>query len=129
MLLFNLLEGEATGKNDYTMLIVLGVIVVAFIVMSIVNNKNRKKQMAEDQQRKDSLCKGTKVITIGGIMGTVVSVDHEKSTFVLETEGSKIKFDKRAIYQMDLPENKKVEAKPEKVEEVKEEKAEETKAE
>ncbi len=128
MLLFNLLEGEA-GKNDYTMLIVLGVIVVAFIVMSIINNKNRKKQMAEDQQRKDSLCKGTKVITIGGIMGTVVSVDHEKSTFVLETEGSKIKFDKRAIYQMDLPENKKIEAKPEKVEEVKEEKAEETKAE
>ena len=129
MLLFNLLEGEATGKNDYTMLIVLGVIVVAFIVMSIVNNKNRKKQMAEDQQRKDSLCKGTKIITIGGIMGTVVSVDHKNNTFVLETEGSKIKFDKRAIYQMDLPENAKVEEKPEMVEEVKEENTEEAKAE
>lgn len=126
MLLFNLLEGEATGKNDYTMLIVLGVIVVAFIVMSIVNNKNRKKQMAEDQKRKDSLCKGTKIITIGGIIGTVVSVDHENNTFVLETEKSKIEFDKRAIYQMDLPENKKVEAKPEKVEEVTEEKVEST---
>ena len=82
--------------------------------------------MAEDQKRQDSLCKGTKIITIGGIIGTVVSVDHKNNTFVLETEGSKIKFDKRAIYQMDLPENAKVEAKPEKVEEVTEEKVEST---
>lgn len=129
MLLFNLLAGETGGGQDYTMLIVLGVIVVAFIVMSVINNKNRKKQMAEEQQKKNSLCKGTKVITIGGIVGTVVSVDHANNTFVLETEKNKIKFDKRAIYQMDLPENAKVEAKEEKVEEVKEEKVEETKAE
>ncbi|MBO5888750.1 MAG: preprotein translocase subunit YajC [Clostridia bacterium] len=129
MLLFNLLADETGGGQDYTMLIVLGVIVIAFIVMSFINNKNRKKQMAEEQQKKDSLCKGTKVITIGGIVGTVVSVDHANNTFVLETEKSKIKFDKRAIYQMDLPENAKVEAKEEKVEEVKEEKVEETKAE
>ena len=127
MFLFNLLEGEGkSGGNDYTMLIILGVIIVAFIVMSVVNGKNRKKQMAEDQKRKDSLCKGTKIITIGGIIGTVVSVDHENNTFVLETENSKIKFDKRAIYQMDLPEDAKVETKPEKVEEVAEEKVEST---
>ena len=116
MLLFNLLEGEP--KTDYTSFIVIGIIIVAFIVMTVISNKNRKKQMAEDQKRKDSLCAGTKIITIGGIIGTVVSVDHENSTFILETEGSKIKFDKRAIYQMDLPESAKVE-----------EKAEETKAE
>ncbi len=127
MFLFNLLEGEGkSGGNDYTMLIILGVIIVAFIVMSVVNGKNRKKQMEEDQKRKDSLCKGTKIITIGGIIGTVVSVDHENNTFVLETEKSKIKFDKRAIYQMDLPEDAKVETKPEKVEEVAEEKVEST---
>ena len=105
MFLFNLL-----AINDYTMPIVLGVIIIAFIGMSIYNNKQKKKQMAEEQKKKDSLCKGTKIITIGGIVGKVVSVDHEKSTFVLETEGSKIKFDKRAIYQMELPENAKVES-------------------
>lgn len=116
MFLFNLLAG-----TDLTMPIILGVIVILFIGMSIYNNKQRKKQMAEDQKKKDSLCKGTKVITIGGIVGKVVSVDHEKSTFVLETEGSKIKFDKRAIYQMDLPENAKVESKTEVVEAKKEE--------
>ena len=108
MTLFNLLtEGSADNSNGYTMYIFLGIIIVAFIVMSVFQNKNRKKQAAEDQARKDKLCSGTVVITIGGIMGRVVSVNHEESSFVLETEGTKIKFDKRAIYQMQLP--KKVE--------------------
>ena len=104
MTLFNLLsEGSAGTSNGYTMYIFLGIIIVAFIVMSVFQNKNRKKQAAEDQARKDKLCSGTVVITIGGIMGRVVSVNHEESSFVLETEGTKIKFDKRAIYQMQLP--------------------------
>lgn len=109
MLNFNLLaeSGNANGGNNYTMIIILGILIVAFIVMTVVQNKNRKKQMAEDQARKDKLCAGTTVITIGGIMGKVVSVNHEESSFVLDTEGTKMKFDKRAIYQMQLP--KKVE--------------------
>ena len=109
MLNFNLLteSADTSGGNNYTMLIILGVLIVAFIVMSAVQNKNRKKQMADDQAKKDKLCAGTTIITIGGIMGRVVSVNHDESTFVLDTEGTKIKFDKRAIYQMQLP--KKVE--------------------
>lgn len=106
-MLFNLLEGEANTNNGSGMWIFLIVIVALFVVMGVVNSRQRKKQMAEDQKRKDSLCVGTKVITIGGIVGKVVSVDHKKSTFVLETEGTKINFDKRAIYQMELPENAK----------------------
>lgn len=110
MTLFNLLaegSGQPSGGNGYTMYIFLGIIIIAFIVMSVVQNKNRKKQMAEDQARKDKLCSGTTVITIGGIMGRVVSVNHEENSFILDTEGTKMKFDKRAIYQMQLP--KKVE--------------------
>lgn len=106
-MLFNLLEGEANTNNGSGMWIFLIVIVALFVVMGVVNSRQRKKQMAEDQKRKDSLCVGTKVITIGGIVGKVVSVDHKKSTFVLETEGTKINFDKRAIYQMELPESAK----------------------
>ena len=113
MLLFNLLTenagntGGGEGGNNYTMFIILGVLIVAFIVMTAVQNKNRKKQAQEDQARKDKLCSGTTVITIGGIMGRVVSVNNEENSFVLDTEGTKMKFDKRAIYQMQLP--KKVE--------------------
>ena len=84
--------------------IFLGVIVVLFIVMTIFNSRQRKKQMAEEQKKKDSLCTGTKVITIGGIIGEVVSVNNEENSFVLKTGTCEITFDKRAIYQMTLPE-------------------------
>ncbi len=127
MFLFNLLDGEANGggSNPWFIVILIGFLAIV-VVMSIINNKKRKKQAAEEMKTRDSLCKGTTVITIGGICGTVVSVDHEESTFVMESEGSKIKFDKRAIYKMTLPEEvQKVE---EVKEEVKEEVSEEPKA-
>lgn len=101
-MLFNLLSGD--GGNNIAMYIIFGVIILAFIGMSVFQNKQRKKQAAEDQERKSKLCVGTKIITIGGIMGTVVSVNHEENSFVLESEGSNIKLDKRSIYQMQLPE-------------------------
>ena len=101
----NLLTGSGAGLDTTTFYIILGVIAVLFIAMSVFNNKQRKKQMAQEQAKKDSLCPDTKIITIGGIIGTVVSVDHEENTFVMVSEGSTLKFDKRAIYQMTLPEN------------------------
>lgn len=118
MFLFNLLEGGTTPENqpagnNWVMYVIIGVIIVAFIVMNVISNKKRQKQVQQDQERKDKLCKGTKILTIGGISGVVVSVDHENSTFVLETGTSQIVFDKRAIYQMELPEDAvKVEEKP-----------------
>ncbi len=111
MSLFNLLA----ESNGLFMPILLIGLVVLFIVMQIVSGKKRKQEMAKDQERKDKLCAGTKVLTIGGISGEVVSVDHENSTFVLKTATSEILFDKRAIYQMELPAD--VEVQP--VEEVK----------
>ena len=99
------------------MVLLIGFVVI-IVVMSVINNKKRKKQMAEDQERKDRLCKGTTIITIGGIWGTVVSVNNEENTFVMESEGTLLKFDKRAIYSMTLPEDaQKVEVATEEVKE------------
>ena len=47
--LFNLLadaEGTKT-QPDYTMWIIIGVLVIVFIVMNVINNKKQKKQAAE----------------------------------------------------------------------------------
>lgn len=121
-MLFNLL---ADNTNIMPMVLLIGFVVI-IIVMSVINNKKRKQQVAQDQERKDRLCKGTTIITIGGIWGTVVSVNNEENTFVMESEGTLIKFDKRAIYSMTLPEEaQKVEVA---TEEVKEEAKEEPKA-
>ena len=107
MYLFNLLEGEgAQPKNDY-MWVGFLVILVILVVVSVIQNKQRKKQMAQEQERVDRLCPGTIILTRGGIMGTVVSVNDDENSFVLDSEGSLIKFDKRAIYQMTLPDEAK----------------------
>ena len=71
-----------------------------------INKKRAQKAADADAEKKSQLCKGTKIITVGGIIGVVVSVDQEEKTFVLETEGSVMKFDMRAIYQMELPKGK-----------------------
>ncbi|MBR6736898.1 MAG: preprotein translocase subunit YajC [Clostridia bacterium] len=108
-------DGGGNNTNSPMMLIILGVIFVAFIIMSVIQNKKQKKQMAEEQAKKDKLCAGTTVITIGGVMGVVTEVNNDENSFVLNTQGTLMKFDKRAIYQMTLPESAK-----EEVEEVKE---------
>ena len=103
----------------------LGLIVLLF-VFSFVSSRKRKKQMEEDAQKKDSMAPGYKVTTIGGIVGTVVSVDSENNQFVLETgpEGNttQLTFDKQAIYNLTPPEGPKEEVF---AEESQEEKAEE----
>lgn len=102
----------------------IGVIILAVIAYMIFSSKQRKKQIEEDRKKKDAICAGTKVITIGGIVGTVVAV--EDSEFLLSSEGSVIRLDKRAIYQMELPEGVKIDgAAEEKTEEAKEEVKEE----
>ena len=140
--LVNLLADPASGGNNWTMWIIIGVMVIAFIAMSFFNNKKLKKQAAEEAKKKDALCAGTKIITIGGIIGEVVSVDETEFTMTSGT--STLVMDKRSIYQMTLPEDvqarldaekqaeieakankgKKAEKVEEKVEEVVEEKEE-----
>jgi len=85
------------------MYIIFGVLIIGLIAMSVFQNKQRKTQANQEQERRNRICAGTTVITIGGIMGTVVSVDQTEKSFVLETNGTLIKFDMRAIYQMQLP--------------------------
>ncbi len=105
MFLINLLESEASG-NKWQSWILIGVLVVlliAFLIWSNVSNKKKQKQFNETL---NAIKPGSKVKTIGGICGIVVSVNNEENTFVLKTgedgkEGNYIKFDKQAIYQTD----------------------------
>ena len=106
-MLFNLLESvtesvpSSTGsaKNNTQQIIIwiiLGVVLVGFIVMNYFSNKKR-----------NAIKPGFKIMTIGGIVGTVVSVDDEANTFVLQTGSDEnpnyIKFDKVAIYSSEDP--------------------------
>ena len=98
--LFNLLADEP--QSNWGMWIIIGVMIVGFLLMSFFNNKKRKEQAVEEAKKKDALCAGTKIITIGGIVGEVTEVSETEYTLLTGT--STMVLDKRSIYQMTLPE-------------------------
>ena len=65
--------------------------------MMFWQSKKAKQQQAERQNFRSSLQLGTEVITIGGIIGKVVSVDTEYEEIVVDSEGSQLRFGFNAI--------------------------------
>ena len=73
----------------------LVVLIVVMFGMMFWQSKKAKQQQAERQN--SSLQPGTEVITIGGIIGKVVSVDTEYEEIVVDSEGSQLRFGFNAI--------------------------------
>ena len=79
---------------DYMFLIV---IIVVMFGMMFWQSKKAQQQQAERQDFRANLQPGTEVITIGGVIGKVVSVDTEYEEIVIDSEGSQIRFGFNAI--------------------------------
>lgn len=75
----------------------LVVLIVVMFGMMFWQSKKAKQQQAERQVFRSSLQPGTEVITIGGIIGKVVSVDTEYEEIVVDSEGSQLRFGFNAI--------------------------------
>ena len=75
----------------------LVVLIVVMFGMMFWQSKKAKHQQAERQNFRSSLQPGTEVITIGGIIGKVVSVDTEYEEIVVDSEGSQLRFGFNAI--------------------------------
>lgn len=80
--------------QQYGMLIIL---VVAMVFMMMFQTRNAKKRQAEMRSFHDSLQPGTEVITIGGIIGKIVSVDTQYEEIVIDSEGSLMRLSFRAV--------------------------------
>ena len=75
----------------------LVVLIVVMFGMMFWQSKKAKQQQAERQDFRSNLQPGTEVITIGGIIGKVVSVDTEYEEIVVDSEGSTLRFGFNAI--------------------------------
>ena len=106
---------SAAGGMGSTMFMLIAMLGIMYFIMIRPENKRKK----EAEQMRSAVKKGDKVVTIGGITGTVVDVKDNK--FVLETGADqvRIEFEKWALSSNETAaEAKKAEAK----------KAQETKA-
>lgn len=91
--MFNLLN-SGTDTGSMTMLIVMGVLIVALIVGSVFMQRKEKKKR---QQTMSNLSVGDTVVTIGGIKGKVTAINPD-DTIVVETgENTSITFFRGAI--------------------------------
>ena len=75
----------------------LVVLIVVMFGMMFWQSKKANQQQAERQDFRSNLQPGTEVITIGGIIGKVVSVDTEYEEIVVDSEGSQLRFGFNAI--------------------------------
>ena len=83
---------SATGSM-WTTFIMFGAIILIFYFLIIRPQKKRDK---ETQAMLDALKKGDKVVTIGGIYGTVVEL-KDKSVLIEVDKDVKIRVDRNAL--------------------------------
>ncbi len=92
--MFHFLEGTTTTPTPDPMGGLLGMLpmliaCIAIFYFMLIRPENKRKKEAE--QQRSSLKVGDKITTIGGIVGTVVSVKDEK--FVIETGADQVRIE------------------------------------
>ena len=80
--------GEGSGQ-----LIMLVLILVVFYFFMIRPQMKKQKEL---KKFREGLTTGDKVVTIGGIHGKILEIND--ATVLINSEGSKIRLDKSAIY-------------------------------
>ena len=84
---------DAMGGMGSTMLMLIMMIAVFYFMLIRPENKRKK----EAEQMRSSVKKGDKIVTIGGIVGTVVDVKENKIVMETGADQVRIEFEKWAI--------------------------------
>ena len=83
---------QSFGSGLAQLFFPIAIVLVAYFFILRPEQTRRKKQT----QFIDTLKKGDKVVTVGGLHGKVVSIDGDLVTLDVD-RGTKIKFDKNSI--------------------------------
>ncbi len=95
--------GEGGGSMVST-LVMFSLIIFIFYFMII---RPQQKRTKERQQLLEGVKKGDKIVTVGGLHGTVLGVE-EKTLLVQVADDVKLKFEKSAVSSIDRPSDEKV---------------------
>ena len=91
-----ILMGGTPGGNPITQIIPLVAIVVIFYFFMI---RPQMKKQKETKKYIESLKVGDKILTIGGIYGTIQKLNEDETIIMAIEDGSKMKISKNAISQ------------------------------
>lgn len=112
LLLFAAPKGAPPGggfDQQYFMFLILGLFGLFFFLVILPGQRKRAREQQEMGSKAE---KGDKVVTIGGIYGTVVSVNEKEDEVVVQVaDNTRLKFRISAIHQnATLAERRKAEA-------------------
>ncbi|MBP2652881.1 MAG: preprotein translocase subunit YajC [Firmicutes bacterium] len=82
--------------QEYMQLVNFWPIILMFVVMYFIVYRPQKKQEKQRKSLLDNLKKGDRVVTIGGVHGTVTAIDPNKVTLKV-AEKTEIVFSRSAI--------------------------------
>ncbi|ABB23047.1 preprotein translocase subunit YajC [Pelodictyon luteolum] len=81
-------------------------LVLIFVVFYFFMIRPQQKKQKDREKVLESLKRGDRVVTIGGIHGTVAGIDTEKKTVLVQvSENTKIKFDRSAVANIEKQES------------------------
>ena len=117
-----LADATTTQGGGMTSTIIMLVIMVAVFYFMLIRPENKRKKQAEEMR--NSLKKGDKITTIGGIIGTIVFVGAD--TLVIETGDDRVRLEvtKWAISNTGIQTSEQAESKKKESDEVPEEPSE-----
>lgn len=89
-------QGQGTSGSPFTSMILMFAIIFMIFYFLIQRPQNREKRQQEEMR--NSVKKGDKVVSIGGIHGTVTAVDTTNNIISVQVDRNvKIDFSKAAI--------------------------------
>lgn len=91
--LVQFLQAAAPGGSPYTTFIMLGLMIVVFYFFMIRPQMKRQKEL---RKFREALKKGDKIVTTGGIYGTVAEIKDD-AIMIEIADNVKIKVDKSAV--------------------------------
>lgn len=98
--------GGAANSNPMSMIIMMAAL---FAVMYFVMIRPQKKKQKEEQTMRDNIQIGDEIVTIGGIMGRVVTVKEDALIIETGADRNKMKIAKWAV-STNVTANEKIEA-------------------
>ncbi|NTW54653.1 MAG: preprotein translocase subunit YajC [Chlorobaculum sp.] len=101
-----MLFAPPTGGQAPNPLVQFVPLVLIFVVFYFFMIRPQQKKQKEREGLLDNIKRGDKVVTIGGIHGTVAGIETEKKTVLVQVaENVKIKFERSAIANIDKQES------------------------
>ena len=93
--MFHFLEDAANAQGGGGSMIIMLVVMVVVFYFMLIRPENKRKKEAE--QMRSAVKTGDEIITIGGIVGTVVNVKEDKIVIETGADQVRVEFAKWAI--------------------------------